>query len=581
MKEPKNSHIYQKLPFLTMPRVTIRLDTSAGGLLFPPHQQIHVIKSDGSRSYAFVHELRPGDTILKRVEAAEGLTLEGHIIPSLWRAHKGYNADRMRLYQAIGSEMPTITTLSAKLKEFAASQEWSDDVAVDELHGKLPEGSCVWGTVNRWYNGEVMLPRDPDILYNFSKDLGDWATEENLIAAATRIRVLHSGLRAMAVRPKGEGTGKSKKGQTGNTLTEGVAKGILAEGVRLLKQEYGEDTFVEFVLDVKVTKVTEVKVTEAEKTNGERTGISANVVGFSARDEETKSRTLSSYKGLDRGSEIEALLKKKKELIIDKIPGLLVQLDIESLRRAGRSLQQLGGGGTRQTEGGIFSFIPVASPPLSSLEDDSFSMGLNNLGRNYTRSSRLRHETSRLLRLPPSRLVGIKGDFEFVGRYLSKVMDIYERSPIERSIFTPDQFLSAFSPVFQELASIRTYKNPREEIEYSRAALERERRFMIEKTGDLRIKLHEIYESVPPFLLVLQDCISMPSGLVAYPPTTKFRELARRDVGEGCVEPRSQLSLRLGELGLSYGITDMHNYHEGLISAYEARLAAYANAFRL
>ncbi len=317
----------------------IMIKTSGGNFIYPVDQLAAKIENNGIH-YELVGNFRADDKILIRKTGSDKITLEGHIIPTLWSRSERYRKDREQVFEGEETAIPKVTRLSSMLNKIIITSG-SDKDPVHTIMSALPNSiEYSYDAVSNWIHGRVMLPKNPEALeyiaraFN-SQELLKWHDElkEQEYLPVRRIRVLHSGIRALLARPviKEEvkdasktATLETEESEKKSTEEIGVEKvSSLADAMRVIRDNYqheGEELFSEFVSVAKVLSVSEIglKSLERIKESGgfESTEIERGLVSFPVRNKEKMKQITDRYKGTLISEKMGELLKKRSELFI-------------------------------------------------------------------------------------------------------------------------------------------------------------------------------------------------------------------------------------------------------------------------
>ena len=317
----------------------VMIKTSGGNFIYPVDQLAAKVENNGIR-YDLVGNFRTNDRILIRKTGSDKITLEGHIIPTLWSRSERYRKDREQVFEGDETAIPKVTRLSSMLNEIIITSGSNKD-PVRTIMSALPDSiEYSYDAVSNWIHGKVMLPKNPEVLEHIAKtfsspNLLKWHDElkEQEYLPVRRIRVLHSGIRALLARPvikeevKDESktvnfeTEENKKADNKDTDVEKISS--LADAMRIIRDNYqdkGEELFSEFVSVATVLLVSEIGLKSVEniKNNigSESTEIERGLVSFTIRNQEKMKQITDKYKGTLISETIGELLKKRSELFI-------------------------------------------------------------------------------------------------------------------------------------------------------------------------------------------------------------------------------------------------------------------------
>ena len=319
----------------------VMIKTSGGNFIYPADQI--AAKIDGTKiHYDLIGNFRTDDRILIRKTGSDKITLEGHIIPTLWSRSEKYRNDRSFVFEDNGSDMPVQTKLSAILNRIVVSNGIEDPIKV--IMEALPQTiEYTRSGVSKWLTGEVMLPKIPEALEHIavkfnSAELLEWheKLKEQEYLPVKRIRVLHSGIRALLAKPQTHE--ESSQSESANCYDKNAKQNkaddesqhekkinTLADAIRLIKDEYqepGEGLFSEFVTVAKVFSVSEIGLPSVEKIKAgesEKTEVERGIVSFSVKDSERMTSITNKYKGVMLSDKATLLLKKRSELFVNGI----------------------------------------------------------------------------------------------------------------------------------------------------------------------------------------------------------------------------------------------------------------------
>lgn len=307
-----------------MGNTRIMLRTTAGNFFYPADYMVATVWDD-KLGYEFAYEVKTGAKILVRKSANEELTLDGHIIPTLWAQSSDYRSDRAFVFSGDGLDIPKKTKLSEFLKRNAAKRGMTNEEAVNHYFSTVSEYGYKRSAIGSWMKGEVMFPiKNPNAILDLAQKLDDvpmaeWARSlieiEPSKNPVKKLRVLHSGIRSLFAKPKGRG--EILSGGGGRQAYQQVIS--LSSYIETLKGTYGQNLFDEFVMPANLLEIREIDYENRGigHTQAEDTGMERGLVGFMNRNTEKKSQVLSRYKGPNRGEDMESALSKTEKLVLE------------------------------------------------------------------------------------------------------------------------------------------------------------------------------------------------------------------------------------------------------------------------
>ena len=299
-------------------------------LIYPPDYKVAKVVGNGIVYSTVGGEggLKPHDRILIRIRGSDSITLEDHIIPTLWAQSREYRHDREYIFRGNGSGIPTTTTLSVMLNNIAVAQGRGEDAA-EFIHGALPrELNYSLSGVAAWLNGEVMFPNKPEAIdflaERFSSaELREW--HDGLKALnyrpLERMRVIHRGIPAALAMPLGRGSHGHATEDNGREHGEAHGVTSITQSIGLIKKVYG-GLFEEFVTQAEVLEVGTVGIGTAQREISSGAGIDesftgSRLVGFSYKaDSDERNAVLERFKGTEQAAEISRLLTQRAEMIV-------------------------------------------------------------------------------------------------------------------------------------------------------------------------------------------------------------------------------------------------------------------------
>jgi hypothetical protein len=311
-----------------MSNFRVLVKTSKGNFIYPVDHLGAVLEGNKLR-YEFIGNLREGDSILIRKRSSEKITLQDHIIPTLWAGSEIYRNDRAAVFEPSGDSIPLKTKLSVFLQEIIKMGDEKDPV--NTIFSAIPE-SITYSreAVSNWISGNVMLPKKPEVLdsigtkFNF-QELLDWHKnlKEQDYAQVRRIRVLHSGLKALLSVEENKGNYESIEENKDNYSHKEDKLVSLADAMRIIKASYkkdGEELFQEFVTVTKVKSVIELpKVGKKtmEKVGSGESVIEKGILSFKMSDEDKMIDITNRYSGDMPKVHLEPIIAKRSTLIIE------------------------------------------------------------------------------------------------------------------------------------------------------------------------------------------------------------------------------------------------------------------------
>lgn len=306
-------------------RVLIR--TGKGNFIYPADYLGAVLDGNNLR-YELIGNFREGDSILIRKKSSDKITLDGHIIPTLWAGSELYRKDRGIVFEPSEESIPTKTRLSTLLQKIVVTLGKQDD-PVHTILSAIPEDiRYSYDAVSNWISGKVMLPNEPRVLESIgtkfnSHELLEWhkSLSEIGYAPVRRIRVLHSGLKALLSVEENKGTDDSVEENRHNYSTGEEKLVSLADAMRILKNTYeskGEELFEEFVTVTRVKSIielTNIGKKTAQKIKSGESVLERGILSFKISNEEQMNDITKRYSGEMPKVRIEAVAKEREALI--------------------------------------------------------------------------------------------------------------------------------------------------------------------------------------------------------------------------------------------------------------------------
>ncbi len=434
----------------------ISVKTSAGNFLCTPTQTVAKVDKDGKK-YVFVHELREGNTVLVSRTCAEELTLEGHIIPTLWSRSEKYRRDRELVFAGEAAEVPTRTRLSEYLMSIAAGHGAHVGAeAVKVIQGvisALPEElHYSYSGVAAWLDSGVMFPERPEVLMHVAHALNSPALEKWAMSIVEqgqlpvrRLRAVHRGIRASLAQSKGSRSVNKGAGGPEEADKE-KGHGIVKTGelIRMLREEYGDSAFGEFVSAVKVLETPMPTGVSAEKNSEEvqdaDSGLSRKMIGFSYTKPEERREVLERYgQGAEIGAEIGASLARRKELafaLMNRFGILASGIESDWIRRNGYPGEKV----TFNRLNRIFTQTMIFGN-VTGFYREEFETEVE-----IWTNKRVRNAVRNLLKITDPKVFYKEAErLKSLSRYINKFSSVYGRSLIERFVLSKEEFLSIFS----------------------------------------------------------------------------------------------------------------------------------------
>ena len=305
----------------------VLVKTSKGNFIYPA-DYVGVVLEGNNLKYELIGNIREGDSIFVRKKSSEKITLQGHIIPTLWAGSELYRKDRGIIFEPSEESIPTKTKLSTLLQKIVVTLGKQDD-PVHTILNAIPEDiKYSYDAVSNWISGKVMLPNEPRVLESIgtkfnSQELLEWHSKlrDNDYAPVRRIRVLHSGLKALLSLEESRSTDDSVEANKHNYSTGEEKLVSLADAMRILKNTYeskGEELFEEFVTVTRVKSIIELasigKKTAQRIKSGESV-LERGILSFKMSNEEQMNDITRRYSGEMPKVRIEAVAKEREALI--------------------------------------------------------------------------------------------------------------------------------------------------------------------------------------------------------------------------------------------------------------------------
>ncbi len=462
-----------------MPPLKVTVKTSMGTFTCTPDRVVATIDSEHGKKYGFAHELRNGDKVIVSKPIAESLTLEGHIIPTLWARSEQYRHDRKAIFEGDGHDLPTTTRLCRLLSSAAeANGAVSHASATELVHGRLcalpDELHYSHSEVSAWLSNSVMFPERPKALLAVAQmlnanELHTW-TEEIIaqeMMPVRRLRAIHSHIRAMLLRPSDHSTnGGNGHPHSGNAHRPRLTS--TEELVRLLETEYGDSAFKDFVstatvLDVSVHKERQQEMHNADSAQDD--GLGKRLITFSYASPGQKDQVLHKFgSGSERSMEIEQNLEKRRMLLnalfkafvpvaegIETAPvfsaspdGVNLRIRVDMNRKLNDHFSQIL----------TFGRLSTVSGWYASLFTEIWNSNVRDRIKRAIYSSVPESFHKEVDGLPP------------FSNYLAIFRDVYNNSIIERHIFSFEEFIGLFNLTMDGMKRalprfITTYENAR------------------------------------------------------------------------------------------------------------------------
>lgn len=433
-----------------MDNIRLVVKTDKGAFILTPTTQVATIQEKGTK-YEFPHELMPNtQIIMRKTTTSEDLTLEDHIIPTLWVRSGQYRQDRATVFEGEGTDLPTKTKLGKLLTEIVVKYGKQLD-GPEFIHSLIPpEIKYSKTAVYSWMNNKVMFPERPEALVSVARRLNEpelerWTNEIISLGEAPvkRLRVLHSSIRAAISKPKGHGVGTHKENQRQNQEQNRIIS--LADYLPFIRAEYGENVFEEFITPAKVMAVEETTIPSSNASGTQQTTSTEmvkDVISFSGNDAIRKAEILRRYPGKQRSSELGEAVREMNDMLINEGSRALIRFHRLLLDRNKHQYPMYKN--DKFVTSGLSAMLNIMMVP--GIGDSKETMLHYNgemaaLSQIVIFDRNKRRELERLLEKSPAKIIQEGKDVP----YLREMIKISERicnySPIEKSTLSSDEFI--------------------------------------------------------------------------------------------------------------------------------------------
>ncbi|MGC8479176.1 MAG: hypothetical protein ACP5M9_00705 [Candidatus Micrarchaeia archaeon] len=312
----------------------IKVQTNLGTFLCTPVQTAAKVDLEHGKEYIHVGDLRKGDQVYVSKTVSEKITLEDHIIPTLWSSSEFYRKDRGQLFRIGTTEVPNETLLSYHLNKILYQHGERSDAAkiIHNTIKLMPENlHYSYSAVVAWLNNEVMFPEKPEVLLKLADTFNAPSLKEWTLSvlnqdqmSVKRLRVIHSQIRARLAKPIGSHEEYSilKNNESEGKKNNSNEHIDIGSFVGLIRKEYGKDLLKEFVTVAQVTEdplqvSDKLENTSEFSTSSNSTGLSRKIIGFSYTKPEERLTVISKHgTGMESSKRLEFALLKRNELAI-------------------------------------------------------------------------------------------------------------------------------------------------------------------------------------------------------------------------------------------------------------------------
>jgi hypothetical protein len=330
--------------------------TNLGNFLCTPVQTAAKVDSERGKEYILVGELRKGDRVYVSKVGAEQITLEDHIIPTLWSRSREYREDRRQVFKSGTTEVPRETWLSHYLNSIAETSNGATEAArlIHDAVRVMPEElRYSYSGVAAWLNNEVMFPEKPEVLLKLADVfhapvLREWTLSimnQNQMPVK-RLRIIHRQIRANLAKPIGTQGKSSTLADSEDKHAEENPQAHVNVGnlIGLIRREYGEHSLSEFVTVAEVLE-NPLQVSTDSKNDGSDPapsgsyGLSRRIIGFSYTKPEERLNVIGKYgEGAESSKKLEMALLQRKELacaLMERFKQILSPIESEWIGRYG------------------------------------------------------------------------------------------------------------------------------------------------------------------------------------------------------------------------------------------------------